>query len=141
MLTKQLRHSRKSIIRRGSSAGDPLFVGSQILRKSLQKRSICVFVTGPCDLMTLKMAALCGRGGAGRDGDIVLSAGGWFRVDGPLIEALTDLEFKEEMISNYTLYYINHNTMVIYFKLRNQNKLYKAITNAATFTKKKKVVK
>lgn len=39
------------------------------------------------------MAALCGRGGAGRDGDVVVSDRGWLRVDGPLIVALTDLGF------------------------------------------------
>lgn len=44
--------------------------------------------------MTLKMVALCGRGGAGRDGEVVLTDGGWLGADGPLIAVLTDLEFK-----------------------------------------------
>lgn len=48
--------------------------------------------------MTLKMVALCGRGGAGRDGEVVLTDGGWLGADGPLIAVLTDLEFKEEII-------------------------------------------
>jgi len=37
------------------------------------------------------MVALCGRGGAERDGDVVLTKGGWFEADGPLIAALSDL--------------------------------------------------
>lgn len=72
-------------------------------KKSLCKRCLSVVCNGPvklkkCDLVTLKMVALCGRGGAGRDGDVVLNDRGWFGVDGPLIAAFTDLEFKEEMI-------------------------------------------
>lgn len=39
------------------------------------------------------MAALCGRDGAGRDGDVVLTGGGWFGAEGLLIAALTDLSF------------------------------------------------
>lgn len=60
---------------------------------------LCVFVMGLSSkvegstVVTLKMVALCGRGGAGRDGDVVtLEDGGWLGGDGPLIEALTDLE-------------------------------------------------
>lgn len=44
------------------------------------------------------MAAPCGRGGAGRDGDVALADGGWLGAGGPLMAALTDLEFKEEII-------------------------------------------
>lgn len=39
------------------------------------------------------MVALCGRGGAGRDGDVVLTDGGWLGAEGLLIEVLTDLSF------------------------------------------------
>lgn len=39
------------------------------------------------------MVALCGRGGAGRDGDVVLADGGWLGGEGLLIAALTDLSF------------------------------------------------
>ena len=42
------------------------------------------------------MVALCGRGGAGRDGD-VLAEGGWFGAGGPLIAVLSDLEYKRIM--------------------------------------------
>ena len=43
------------------------------------------------------MVALCGRGGAGRDGDVVLTDGGWLGAEGLLIEVLTDLEYKAEI--------------------------------------------
>lgn len=46
--------------------------------------------------MTLKIVALCGRGGAGRDGDVELMDGGWLGAAGLLTEVLTDLEFKEK---------------------------------------------
>lgn len=73
-------------IRRGSSAGDNSICWSQITNKRYLS-----------DLVTLKMAALCGRGGAGRDGDVAFDGGGWFGAVGPLIAALTDLEYKEEI--------------------------------------------
>lgn len=41
------------------------------------------------------MVALCGRGGAGRDGDVELRDRGWLGAAGLLTEVLTDLEFKE----------------------------------------------
>lgn len=50
-----------------------------------------------CDVVTLKTVAPCGRGGAGRDGDVVLADGGWLGAEGLLIAALTDLEFKEDI--------------------------------------------
>lgn len=63
---------------------------------------ICVFVVGlackAIDVVTLKMVELCGRGGAGRDGDVVLADGGWLGAEGLLTAALTELEFKEEII-------------------------------------------
>lgn len=48
-----------------------------------------------CNLMTLNELALWGRGGAGRDGDVVETDEGWLGVDGLLIAALTDLEYKK----------------------------------------------
>lgn len=44
------------------------------------------------------MAELCGSGGAGRDGDVVLVDGGWLGAEGLLTAALTDLEFKQEIV-------------------------------------------
>lgn len=38
------------------------------------------------------MVAPCGRGGAGRDGEVVLAVGGWLGAEGLLMEVLTDLE-------------------------------------------------
>lgn len=58
--------------------------------------------------VTLKMLALCGRGGAGRDGDVVLTDGGWLGVDGPLNAALTDLEYKEEIVNNTSIIKVLH---------------------------------
>lgn len=63
--------------------------------------------------MTLKMLALCGRGGAGLDGD-VLADGGWLGVDGPLIEALTDLEYKEGRVRNDKLLIIHFIILIIH---------------------------
>lgn len=65
-----------------------------------------------CALVTLKIVELCGRGGAGRDGDMVLTDGGWVGADGPLIAALTDLEFKE---GNYISSIIFTNYLIIMF--------------------------
>lgn len=48
-----------------------------------------------CQLLTLKMVALCGSGGAGRVGDVVLAAGVWLGAEGLLMEVLTDLGCKE----------------------------------------------
>lgn len=56
------------------------------------------------DVVTLKREALCGKGGAGRDGDVALTDGGWLGAEGLLTAALTDLEFKVELI--YTAYYV-----------------------------------
>lgn len=41
--------------------------------------------------MTLKMVALCGRGGAGRDGDMLAVDGGLGAGGGLLIAAVSDL--------------------------------------------------
>lgn len=54
--------------------------------------------------MTLKMVELCGRGGAGRDGDAVLTDGGWLGAEGLLTAALTDLEFKQEIVESPTIF-------------------------------------
>lgn len=66
------------------------------------RRLICGFVA--LDVATLKMEALCGKGGAGRDGDIVLVDGGWWGLEGLLTAPLTDLELRVEII--YTGDYI-----------------------------------
>lgn len=76
------------------------------MRRSLLRKmsNRCVRVCGEfVDLVTLKMVALCGRGGAGRDGDAVLTDGGWLGAEGLLIAALTDLGFKGEIIYEYLL--------------------------------------
>lgn len=53
------------------------------------------------------MVALCGRGGAGRDGDVKLTDGGWLGAAGVLIDVLTDLEVKEKKLCILTLLLIN----------------------------------
>lgn len=50
------------------------------------------------------MVELCGRGGAGRDGDVVLTDGGWLGAEGLLTAALTDLEFKQEIVKSSTIF-------------------------------------
>lgn len=54
-----------------------------------------------CKRVTLKMLPLCGRGGAGRDGDVVLTDGGCLGMEGSLTAVLTDLQCKDE-INNHT---------------------------------------
>lgn len=59
------------------------------------------------------MVALCGRGGAGRDGDVVVADGGWLGGEGLLIEVLTDLEFKDEITHNISDVYNRFNDEVL----------------------------
>lgn len=87
------------------NAADPLCKSLVNLHKMSNLR-VC---SGPgmqkqIDLVTLKMVELCGRGGAGRDGDVVLADGGWLGAEGLLTAALTDLEFKEEMIKSTMIF-------------------------------------
>lgn len=53
------------------------------------RRLICVSAAAAG---TLKMVTLWGTGGAGRDGDAVVTGGGWFSGEALLTVALTDLE-------------------------------------------------
>lgn len=62
------------------------------------RRLICVSAAAAG---TLKMVALWGTGGAGRDGDAAVTAGGWFGGEALLTVALTDLENTENTIQQW----------------------------------------
>lgn len=54
--------------------------------------------------VTLKMAVVCGRGGAGRDGD-VFTGGGWFGAEGPLTALFSALWQRKDFPSlNCTIF-------------------------------------
>lgn len=124
VLLKQLRHSSEDITALISCWRRFPFVWlaccAKKCRSAVFAHSISVCLSWACraqpwDLVTLKMVALCGRGGAGRDGDVVvLEDGGWLGGDGPLIEALTDLEHKRR---NY-IQLIIHLMILISYKWR-----------------------
>lgn len=67
----------------------PLVRGGLSIR---MRRLICVSAAAAG---TLKMVALWGTGGAGRDGDAVVTGGGWLGGEALLTAALTDLENTE----------------------------------------------
>lgn len=89
----------ENITGNASSAGEP---SAQKKKKKRRKEKsplhlhqislVCVLV------VTLKMVAPCGRGGAGRDGEVVLADGGWLGAEGLLMEVLTDLEIRKKKI-------------------------------------------
>ncbi len=55
-------------------------------------------------MCSLKMVAVCGTGGAGRDGDVELTDGGGLGAEGRLIAVLTDLECKGEIIYIFSVF-------------------------------------